>query len=80
LIRAHVRNRLASLVVERGADRVADSVRLTPLAGWRSFIPSRELSRGSQRLFDLIWTLGLAGYLVGAGWLIRQTGPSATDS
>ena len=80
VIRAQVRNRLASLVVNRGATRMADSVRLTPLAGWRSFIPSRELSRRSQRLFDLIWTLGLAGYLVVAGWLISRTGRSPTGS
>ena len=44
---------------------------LTPLTGWRSFIPSRELSARDQRLFDLIWTLALLGYLVFCVRLLR---------
>jgi hypothetical protein len=37
---------------------------LTPLSGWRSLIPTRGLSPGAQRGFDVVWTIGLLGYVL----------------
>jgi VanZ family protein len=53
----------------RGALRVLRW--LTPLTGWRNLIPARDLSPLAQRLFDVVWTLGLVAYLLVAGRLLR---------
>jgi VanZ family protein len=37
---------------------------LTPFTGWRNLIPTRDLSPSAQRLFDVVWTLGLVAYLL----------------
>jgi len=44
---------------------------LTPLTGWRNWIPSRELPAPQQRCFDLVWTLALIGYTLVAVRVLR---------
>ena len=72
LIRAEVSGRRVRLNVAGPAGTREWTRALTPLAGWRSLIPTRELTESEQRLFDLVWALALLGYVLIAGRVLRS--------
>jgi VanZ family protein len=71
-IAARVTPRRASVSVTRGAELRTAARRLTVVSGWRSLIPTRGLAPGVQTLFDLVWTLGLVGYVLAAARVLRS--------
>jgi VanZ family protein len=71
-IHATVTRSTASASVQSDSGTQASSRRLTPFTGWRTLLPSRELSPEAQRLFDVVWTLGLAGYVLLVVRLLRS--------
>lgn len=75
-IRAVVTGSRAGVQVERTDGSAEAATRLTPFTGWRSLIPSRDLSAGLQRFCDVVWTLGLVGYLGLAVRMLRSVRPS----
>jgi VanZ family protein len=75
-IHAAVTATRASVSVQRDSDIQSFSRRLTPFTGWRTLLPSRELSPEAQRLLDVVWTLALAGYLLFALRILRALRPA----
>lgn len=63
-IRAEVIGSHATVRVEGSGGRVEETLRLTPIAGWRSLIPTRGFPSTVQHLLGLLWTLGCFGYAV----------------
>ena len=70
-IRAVVSASRCRITVWRGEVEHSDTRRLSPLTGWRNLIPTRGVNPVVQRLFDVIWTVGFAGYLLFAVYLVR---------
>jgi len=63
-IRTEVTKSRATVRVEGSGGRVQEALRLTPIAGWRSLIPTRGFPAAVQRLLGLTWTLCCLGYLL----------------
>jgi VanZ family protein len=63
-IRAEVTTSRATVRVEGNGGRLQEALRLTPMAGWRSLIPTRGFPGAAQRLLGLTWTLCCLGYVL----------------